>query len=94
MTSDWGEGKSPANNAGGQDLPEKGEAVAKHLPGDKGPGDPLAESRDPICSGHPEDDVVRTLVSRQIMLDRGLKAQFQVPDIQLLDDHIRPQSEI
>ena len=86
--------KLPGQYCRGQDLPEEGEAVAEHLPGDEGPGDPLAESRDPIISGHPEDDVVRTLVSRQVMLDRGQKAQFQVPDIQFLDDHIRPQSEI
>jgi hypothetical protein len=33
-------------------------------------------------------------VSRQIMLDRGQKTQSQVPDIQFLDDHIRPQSQI
>jgi len=72
----------------GQDLVEEGEAVAEHLAGDEGPGDPLAESRDRITGGHPEDDVVRTLVSRQVMLDRGQKAQFQVPGIQLLDDHI------
>ena len=85
---------NPGQYCRAQDLPEEREAVAEHLPGDKGPGDPLAESRDPIIGGHSEDDVVRTLISRQIMLDRGLKAQSQVPDIQLLDDHIRPRSEI
>ncbi len=79
--------KIPGQDSRGQDLAEEGEAVAEHLAGDEGPGNPLAESPDRLTGGHPEDDVVRTLVSRQVMLDRGQKVQFQVPGIQLLDDH-------
>ena len=48
----------PGQDSRGQDLAEEGKAVAEHLTGDEGPGDPLAESRDGIPGGHPEDDVV------------------------------------
>jgi hypothetical protein len=86
--------KLPVQDGRRQDFGQEGEAVIEDFAGDEAPGDTLSISLDRSFSGHSENQIVRTLVSRQIMLDWGLKAQSQVPDIQFLDDHIRPRIEI
>jgi hypothetical protein len=70
------------------------EATVEQFAGDESPGDSLSIPADIISRSHPDDEVFRALVNCQAMLDRGLEAQFQVPDIQFLDYHFRPQREI
>ena len=50
-------------------------------------------SPDRLFRSDAKDQIIRPLVSGQIMLDLGLKGQSQVPDIQFPDDHVQPQIE-